>query len=96
MPVPDDRIRRISLDDQGRVKEISKAYLILKYAHDSASALLQALRTVRERRNAARGALTDEEQDLLRAMLVMSASGLDSMTKQLLHNSFAYSGENDR
>lgn len=29
---------------------------------------------------------TDEEQDLLRAMLVMAAAGLDSMTKQLVRD----------
>jgi len=29
---------------------------------------------------------TDEEQDLLRAMLVMAAAGLDSMTKQLIRD----------
>ena len=29
---------------------------------------------------------TDEEQDLLRAMLVMSAAGLDSMAKQLVRD----------
>jgi hypothetical protein len=28
--------------------------------------------------------LTDNEQDLLRAMLVMAAAGLDSMVKQLI------------
>ncbi len=31
-----------------------------------------------------RGMTTDEEQDLLRAMLVSAASGLDAMTKQLI------------
>jgi hypothetical protein len=29
---------------------------------------------------------TDEEQDLLRAMLVMAAAGLDSMLKQLIRD----------
>ena len=66
--------------------ELWKPFLILKYGHDSARALLDALRVVRRERNAKRGALTDEEQDLLRAMLVMAASGLDSMTKQLIRD----------
>ncbi|MFC1895153.1 hypothetical protein ACFL0Q_00610 [Thermodesulfobacteriota bacterium] len=60
--------------------------MILQYAHDSARALLQALRTVRSQRQARRGVLTDEEQDLLRAMLVMAASGLDSVVKQLIRD----------
>jgi len=33
-----------------------------------------------------RGMSTDEEQDLLRAMLVSAASGLDAMTKQLIRD----------
>jgi hypothetical protein len=32
---------------------------------------------------------TDEEQDILRAMLVMAAAGLDSMTKQLVRDALA-------
>jgi hypothetical protein len=76
----------MSLPDGNRREEISKAQLILQYAHDSASSLLSALRTVRGQRKATRGALTDEEQDLLRAMLVMAASGLDSVAKQLIRD----------
>lgn len=64
---------------------ILKAFLILKHAHDSCKALLEALDTVRQDR-AARGALTDEEQDLLRAMLVLAAAGLDASTKQLFRD----------
>jgi hypothetical protein len=33
-----------------------------------------------------RGMSTDEEQDLLRAMLVTAAPGLDAMTKQLIRD----------
>jgi len=72
------------LANNGRRDELWKAFLILKYAHDSARALLDGLRVVRQERDARRGALTDEEQDLLRAMLIMAASGLDSMTKQVI------------
>ena len=84
--VPNDRIRTVALADVDRRVELSKPFLILKYGHDSARTLLDALRVVRRERNAQRGALTDEEQDLLRAMLVMAASGLDSMTKQLIRD----------
>lgn len=86
MAVPVDRIRGLDLPDDERRQELSKALLILQYTHESASALLQALRTVRSHREASRGALTDEEQDLLRAMLVMAASGLDSVAKQLIRD----------
>lgn len=65
----------------------SKARLILEHAHDSTNACIQAFEAVRRLRGATQGAPTDEEQDLLRAMLVMAASGLDSMTKQLIRDS---------
>lgn len=84
--VSDKKVRSLDLtDDDGR-EELSRAFLILKHTHESADALLDALRVVRERRGAASGALTDEEQDLLRAMLIMATSGLDAMVKQLLRD----------
>jgi hypothetical protein len=64
-----------------------KSRLILSYAHDSAEALLDAFRRVRIARGATVGTSTDEEQDLLRAMLVLSAAGLDSSLKQLIRDS---------
>lgn len=84
-PVPDDRIRSLEIGDN-HPPQIWNAYLILGYTHESATALLDALRLVRKQRPAKRGALTDEEQDLLRAMLVMAASGLDAMTKQIIRD----------
>lgn len=72
---------RIAVSDE----RISKAHLILKHAHESVHALRTALTGVRGQRSA-RGALTDEEQDLLRAMLVMATAGLDSMLKQLIRD----------
>jgi hypothetical protein len=45
------------------------------------------LDTVRQTRKATRGALTDEEQDLLRATLVFAAAGLDSTLKELIRGS---------
>jgi len=82
--VSDEHVRSVSLEEAGRHPVISKGFLVLKYVHDSAEALLSALLTVRQERHARRGALTDEEQDLLRAMLVTAASGLDSMVKRLI------------
>ena len=76
----------------------SKAFLILKHTHESSKALFTAYKLARavrgldkiqdgdEARFTIPGMSTDEEQDLLRAMLVAAASGLDSMTKQLIRD----------
>lgn len=65
---------------------VQSSYLILKYAHDTAESLLEAFNTVRRARNARQGSPTDEEQDLLRAMVVFAGAGIDSMTKQLIRD----------
>jgi len=62
-----------------------KAYLILKYANDSAESLLNAFDEVRKARGAF-GTPTNKEQDLLRAMVVFAGAGMDSMTKQLIRD----------
>ncbi len=59
------------------------AYYILCNTHDAASSFLDIFDRDRKARNA-KGAPTDEEQDLLRAMLTFTSSGLDSMVKQLV------------
>ena len=67
----------------------AKAALILEHTHDSARAILKAYVLVRSSRagnGPVVGTSTNEEQDLLRAMLVMSGAGLDSMTKQLVRD----------
>jgi len=74
------------LASSGEMPQTAKARAILQYAHDSAEALLAAFKSVRTARNAGKGRSTDEEQDLLRAMLVMSAAGLDSSLKQLIRD----------
>ena len=94
MPLSDERVRSLNVE-QSRNHLLERAQLILRYTHDSARALLEALRKVREERGAGRGALTDEEQDLLRAMLVMAASGLDAMTKELLRSALPPLCRND-
>ena len=62
-----------------------KAYLILCNAQDAASSFLHIFEDTRQNRRA-RGTPTDEEQDLLRAMLIFASSGLDSMAKQLVRD----------
>ena len=63
------------------------AATILKYTHESAKSLLEAYGLMREERGGKRGMTTDAEQDVLRAMLVMAAAGLDGMAKQLIRDS---------
>lgn len=66
-----------------------KAATILERVHESATALLKAfdlVRTPTGRRSARVGMTTDEEQDILRAMLIMAAAGLDAMAKQLIRD----------
>jgi|SRR5262245_53147763 len=79
----------------------SKALLILTHAHDSADAFLKAYDLARSQRGgrgrrAPRGMSTDEEQDLLRGMLVMAAAGLDSMVKQLVREALPRVVHDDR
>jgi len=79
-----------------------KACLILKHTHESSQALYaayeiaRAVRSIKKQKESEseekkefatlRGMSTDEEQDLLRSMLVSAASGLDAMTKQLIRD----------
>lgn len=63
-----------------------KARTILECAHKCSSSLFKAYQLVKIKRGAERGMTTDEEQDLLRAMLVMAAAGLDGMLKQLIRD----------
>lgn len=82
------RIRRFRLDRVFReLDETRKSYLILKFSHESADSFFEALEVVRQERGAQRGALTDEEQDLLRMMVVIGAAGLDSLLKQIIRDS---------
>lgn len=64
-------------------KFMVKASVIICNTYETASSFLDAFETIRKNRSA-RGGSTDEEQDLLRAMLIFSTSGLDSMFKQLI------------
>ena len=60
-----------------------KAVTILNNAHLAASSFLN---TFEASRKGAKGTTTDNEQDLLRAMLTFASSGLDSMIKQLVRD----------
>jgi len=63
-----------------------KAELILKYTHESVQVLFQAYNLIREQRGGM-GGPRDEEQDILRTMLIMASSGIDAMIKQLAKDS---------
>jgi len=74
--------------------QCQKAFLILCNAHDTATSFLDIFGTIRRNR-AARGAPTDEEQDLMRAMLLFASAGLDSLAKQLISDALPSILESD-
>jgi hypothetical protein len=65
---------------------LSKAASIYEYTHTSASSLLAAFDDAKSKRGNPRGILTDQEQDILRAALVMSCAGLDAALKQSIRD----------
>lgn len=65
-------------------KQTSKARTILQYAREATDAFKTQCDKSREARRASGGATTHIEQDLLRAMLVFAAAGLDAVLKQLI------------
>lgn len=67
-----------------------RALLIATTAHAAANAILQAYELVRSQRGRPRGMTTDNEQDLLRSMLVMAASGVDATVKQLVQDTLPH------
>jgi hypothetical protein len=60
---------------------LKRAFQILEAAHLSVESFAQAFSDLRSKKKA-RGTTTDEEQDILRAMLLFAGAGLDSMIKQ--------------
>ena len=64
--------------------KLHKAHRILAGAYDAASHFLELFENIRESKG--KGTSTDREQDLLRAMLVFTCAGLDSMLKQLVRD----------
>ena len=67
-----------------------KAVQIATTAHAATDALLTAYELARGTRGRPRGMTTDNEQDLLRSMLVMAAAGLDATVKQLVQDALPY------
>lgn len=66
-------------------EETFNAYVIVCRTYDASSSFLDIFEKTRKARGA-KGAPTDEEQDVLRAMLTFATSGLDSMVKQLVRD----------
>ncbi|MDD5702635.1 MAG: hypothetical protein PHU23_11375 [Dehalococcoidales bacterium] len=64
--------------------ELSDALLIFQNALSSSKSLLRAFELARQNRGKSRGGTTDQEQDILRAMLVMACAGLDAGLKQVI------------
>ena len=71
------------------------AHIILEYALEAATALLKAFDASRTARRASGGNTTDEEQDLLRAMLVFAGAGLDAAMKRLVEDSLLFLAPRD-
>jgi hypothetical protein len=62
-------------------KELKNATIILGHAVDSVN---QFYKLFQKNRKGIKGGTTHQDQDLLRAMLVFSCSGLDAVIKQLI------------
>ena len=71
-------------------KELSDALLIFQNALFSSGSLLQAFELARKNRGKSRGGTTDQEQDILRAMLVMACAGLDAGLKQVIKDALPF------
>jgi hypothetical protein len=76
--------------------QTEKARLILRYAREARNAFQESCDKSRGDRRRTGGALTAAEQDLLRAMLVFAAAGLDSLVKQLIRDAFRYLAARDK
>lgn len=74
---------------------LAKAASIYQYTHESASSLVTAFDDAKAKRGKPRGVLTDQEQDILRAALVMSCAGLDAVLKQTIRDCLEHLLEND-
>lgn len=70
-------------------EQTANANTILAHARSTVKAFDQAFEAVRRDRGVTQGAPTDEEQDLLRAALVLAAAGLDSLTKHLIRDTIS-------
>lgn len=64
--------------------ELQRAYQINRYTHASADSLLQGFNSLGQARGP--GAPSDEQQDLLRAMLLFAGAGLDACAQQVVRD----------
>lgn len=69
---------------------LAKPVLIFEYTHASASSLVVAFDAAKSARGAPPGVLTDQEQDILRASLVMCCAGLDASLKQAIRDCLGF------
>ncbi len=67
------------------VKELRKACIILSANYDSIKSFYQIYRKLRDDKTKG-GSPTDQEQDLLRAMLLFAGAGVDSVIKRLIED----------
>jgi hypothetical protein len=70
-------------------EETRRAAAYLRFAHESASFVFEAMRQLRDQRRQGgerRGTTSDQDQDLLRAMLVFACAGLDAAMKALIRD----------
>ncbi len=67
---------------------LGKPASIFEYTHTSASSLIGAFDDAKAKRGNPRGVLTDQEQDILRAALVMCCAGVDAALKQAIRDCF--------
>lgn len=75
---------------------LSKSALIYQYTHTSATSLVNAFDDAKTKRGNKRGILTDQEQDILRAALVMCCAGVDAALKQAIRDCFEHLLENSK
>jgi hypothetical protein len=67
---------------------LGKSASIFEYTHASATSLVAAFDDAKIKRGNVRGVLTDQEQDILRASLVMCCAGVDAALKQAIRDCF--------
>jgi hypothetical protein len=79
---PTSQIRE--LGERPAAHELQQAYQIVVYAHNTAASLLAGFNSLGAARG--RGAPSDEQQDLLRAMLVFAGAGLDACAQQVVRS----------
>jgi RiboL-PSP-HEPN len=75
---------------------LKKTSSIYEYAHASATSLVKAFDDAKAKRGNVRGVLTDQEQDILRAGLVMCCAGVDAALKQAIRDCFEHLLEDNK